>query len=154
MWFAAEPILARLAPRGIGIDPHRDQLAAWHQISGATHLDRLGPQHNAMLRGRGIELDVELDAPTRRHPDRAGAHLRLPSPHFVGEGHAIEAYYLDGNAPNGARAIDISEVHAEVRIRRGIDETPKLFAVGRKADSGTRPAGCPASRIEIPLTLR
>ena len=89
-----------------------------------------------MLRGRGIELDVELDAPTGRHHDRIGARLRLWSPHLVGEWHAIEARNLDRNAPNDAGPVDIGKMQADVGIRRSIDETPKLLPAGSKADLG------------------
>jgi hypothetical protein len=62
--------------------------------------------------------------------------LRVRSPRFVGERHAIEAHNLDRNVPNHAGPVDVSKLQADVRVRRGIDEAPKLFPVGSKADLG------------------
>jgi hypothetical protein len=40
-----------------------------------------------------------------------------------------------GNSPNDiATAVDLSEVQADERIRRGIDETPKLFPASSNPD--------------------
>src|SRR6202011_1779722 len=77
------------------IDPDRHEVARRHQVCGATRLYLLGPQHNAMLCGRGVEPDIKLDSPARRHHDRVYAHFRLRSPELVGERHAIETHNLN-----------------------------------------------------------
>ena len=89
-----------------------------------------------MLWGRRIELDIELDATAGRHHDRVGASLRLRSTHVVGERHAVETHNFDRNAPLDAGAVDVNKVNADIRVRRGIDETPKLFSAGNNADVG------------------
>jgi hypothetical protein len=83
-----------------------------------------------MLCGRGIELDLEFNATAERHHDGVGARLRPRSPHFVGKGHAIDAHNLGRNAPKDAGAVYISEVQADVGIRRGIDQTPSPSRAG------------------------
>src|SRR6202048_1485880 len=89
-----------------------------------------------MLCGRGVEPDIKLDAPARRHHDRVYARFRLRSPELVGERHAIETHNLNRDAPSDAGPVDVSEAHADVCVRRGIDETPELFSAGNNADVG------------------
>ena len=121
------------AAEGLVLILTRHQVAARHQISGATRLHRLGPQHDAVLRGRGIELDVELDAPARRHHDRVS---RLFAPSVAP--FCRRTVRHRGPQPRSEcsepmpDAVDVSKMQADVRVRCGIDETPKLFALGQQ----------------------